>query len=155
MAMPTPSMMVTILCGVSGSGKSTWADHMRPDAAVVSADHFLAVNGEYKFDPTKLGEAHGACVKAFIDFCRDGTQDVVVDNTNTSLEEINVYMAIAGAYKRNVEIVWVQADPEDAAARNTHKVPYSVVMQMHLDLARTMGNLPPWWPTPILANAQG
>lgn len=140
-------MNVTILCGISGSGKSTWAKHMRPGVIVVSADHYFMVDGVYRFDPSKIGDAHGQCIRNFCESIRQGF-NVVVDNTNTSREELAVYMGIANAYGATVELVWFRCDPNEAIRRNAHNVPASTILKMNVDLNRTMTTLPPWWPKP-------
>ena len=63
---------VKILCGVSGSGKTTYAkqltaDFMRVDErlfSIVSADnYFLDEKGDYQFKASELSKAYGAfCV---------------------------------------------------------------------------------------------
>jgi adenylate kinase len=56
MRIPT----VVVMSGVSGSGKSTYAEKLleQSQGVKVSTDHFFMVGNEYKFDPSKLGEAH-------------------------------------------------------------------------------------------------
>jgi predicted kinase len=137
---------VIILSGISGSGKSTYIAS-RP-AVVVSADHyFTGVDGAYNFDPTKLGEAHGACFREFIELVRLGSTDVVVDNTNTSVAEVAPYVLAAQAYGWDVEILTLMCESEDdvreCAGRNTHGVPFQVVMVQHRQLQERI--LPPWW----------
>ena len=46
---------VIIMRGPSGSGKSTYIQKHFPDAYVCSADHFFIKNGEYVFEPAKIG----------------------------------------------------------------------------------------------------
>lgn len=117
-------MKVTILSGVPGSGKSTIARSMY--AVVCSADDHFLVDGEYRFDVTKLADAHGACLRKFVHAIQAG-KDVVVDNTNTTSEEIIPYYAFAAAWGCDIELVTVQCDPEVAAARCLHGVPVGAV----------------------------
>lgn len=137
------------MMGLPGSGKSTWIKANRPYAQVCSADHFFMEDGEYRFDPTKLGEAQGMCLRAFTELVQDGSYDIVVDNTNTSLVELAPYVALAGAYDHKVEIVYLETTPELAAARNTHGVILSTCEKMNRNIANTLRALPPWWPWPI------
>lgn len=149
-------MKVVILSGVSGSGKSTKARTMWNELAagtyckVVSADDFFMVDGEYKFDPSKLSAAHGACFKTFMDvlYFERGFYDLlVVDNTNTTATEIAPYVLGAQAFGVEVEILTVMCETEDdlkvCAARNAHGVPFQGVMRQHTNLKRR--ELPPWW----------
>lgn len=134
-------MKVTILRGISGSGKSTYAKENYPEDSIVSADDFFMVDGEYRFDPEDLSLAHASCFSDAItrlETCRD----VVIDNTNTSVWEISPYVLLAQAYEAQIEIIRVDCDPAVAAARNTHGVPLSTVFAM----AARMETLLPFWP---------
>jgi predicted kinase len=98
---------------------------------------------EYRFNPAQLPEAHSACLRRFVALCETGT-DVVVDNTNTTAVELAPYVALAGMYGYEVEIIRLHCDPFLAAKRNTHGVPEKAVLAMH---ARLMSDrLPPFWP---------
>lgn len=154
---------VIILSGVSGSGKSTIAKavaHLAdavPDISVciVSADSYFSHNGEYRFDASKLSEAHGQCFKKFIQYLDDPwTADtiVIVDNTNTTEIEIAPYMLAAQAYGFDAEIQTIVPDPfrcnVDAyclkcAARNVHGVPVNTISQQYARILTR--KLPPWW----------
>lgn len=134
-------MKVTILSGVPGSGKSTFASKTT-NTVVCSADDFFCQSGEYKFDVTKLGEAHGECLRKFIEAIQVGS-DVVCDNTNTTADEIGPYYAIAAAYGAEIELITVLCDPAVAAARNVHGVPAAGVEAMAKRLAAR--RLPEYW----------
>lgn len=120
-----------ILVGMSGSGKSTWVDnHYQLEAACVSADNYFSQEtGEYKFDASKLGEAHNDCLRDFIDVTQNKFSVVFVDNTNLSKEEIFPYLKIAQAYGYEVTFVlfWPIYDADQTiqfcASRNVHSVP--------------------------------
>lgn len=142
---------VTILRGVSGSGKSTYAATNYPGALVVSADSFFAFVDGYKFDPTKLSEAHGLCLRGFVDAAQRG-RNVVVDNTNITVEEIAPYYAIAEAYGREVEIVTFDVPISIAHARNIHNVPLAKVEGQHFRLWKAI--LPPRWNHRVVRNSE-
>lgn len=138
--------MATILIGPSGAGKSTFS----AGALVVSADFYFMKDGEYHFDPSKLGDAHNACVRAWIEGVQAG-HGVVCDNTNTTLVEIAPYMATAIAYGLDVEVIAFVAEPEQAAAlarRNRHGVPEKVIQGQIARIADTLKAWPPFWPAP-------
>jgi tRNA uridine 5-carbamoylmethylation protein Kti12 len=133
---------VMVLSGCSGSGKSTFALELGEVVAsntiitIVSADSFFVQEDEsYAFDPAKLGEAHGACFRAFMKAVMRPVDEwsndiVIVDNTNTSIGEITPYWLAGQAYGWDVAIVRM-AVPEwgvsAAAARNVHGVSEEIV----------------------------
>ena len=49
-----------LLRGLPGSGKSTLAKSL--DGIHIEADQFFMAGGEYKFDASKLKEAHNNCL---------------------------------------------------------------------------------------------
>lgn len=140
---------VIILQGISGSGKTTYASKLRDaakakglSARVVSADHFFESDHEYRFDPTKLSEAHGSCFRRFLASVNPKSGDdqntmdlIIVDNTNTGAVEIAPYVLAAEAYGWEVEIHRINCDPEVAAARNVHRVPRATVQKQAHRLA--------------------
>lgn len=150
-------MHVEILCGIPGSGKSTYAKNLKGNVVICSADdYFINPTGEYNFDPAKLGQAHGACLKLFIETCRNagmsyGIGDdgiIIVDNTSISSLEIAPYIAIAQAYGIKVEIKVFRVSVNLAEARNIHRVPRRTLERMENDLHYRV--LPRHWPLEIL-----
>lgn len=140
-------MLAIILRGVPGSGKSTWARLAYPDAAKFSADDYFMQNGQYVFDPSKLGEAHATCLRGFIDWAQRPTSEVaIVDNTSTTIAEVSPYASIALAYGHDIEIITFLCDPTVAAARNVHGVPPAAIVGMDKRLRDSVGQLMPWWP---------
>jgi predicted kinase len=141
---------VIVLSGVSGSGKSTYTKSLVGEAerlSVCSADHYFMSDGVYKFDPSKLSDAHGACFRDFLASLQINTDMVVVDNTNTSAVEIAPYILGAQAFGYEVEVHTLMCETEDdvkvCAARNAHGVPFQGVMAQHKRLQERQ--LPPWW----------
>lgn len=132
---------VIILSGIPGSGKSTYSKQFL-GATICSADQYFMRTGTYKFDPSKLGEAHGSCLKKFIEACQ-GRGTIIVDNTNTSAMEIAPYFAVAQAYVLPVELVTFNCDPVICAARNTHGVGLGACERMAAAIASR--TLPPFW----------
>lgn len=135
-------MKVTILRGISGSGKSTYAKENYPDAAICSADDYFMVDGEYKFDFTKLSEAHGTCFAKANQTLMHG-QNVVVDNTNTQVWEMSPYVLLAQSHNAEIEIILLDCPASVATVRNTHGVPLTAVERM----AERMEEPLPFWPT--------
>ncbi len=92
---------IIIIRGVSSSGKTTFSNLLQsiyPDAIVVSADDYFYSNydgsnpdGNYKFNPGKLGSAHGACRRKFQKAVDSGAKCVIVSNTNVEKSHWEFY----------------------------------------------------------------
>lgn len=82
--------MVYIVRGLPGSGKSTFAKTLAKSLNIPfwEADQFFYKDGQYNFDPTKLGEAHAQC---FENFCKTAFDGCVVSNTFTTEKELEKY----------------------------------------------------------------
>lgn len=148
-------MKVTILRGISGSGKSTYATKHHPNAFVVSADSYHMANGVYAFDPANLSRAHAQCLRSFTAFVttKNGTNDeIVVDNTNTTVVEIAPYAALALAYGCELEIITLDTPLSIAWKRNIHGVSPEVATGQWKRLFREIDSFPRWWPHRIIAN---
>jgi len=118
---------VIIMRGISGSGKSYHArQHKKSseNAAIVSADDYFMVGSQYRFDPSKLGEAHTDCMRKFLYAINTGYETIVVDNTNLRLHELNPYRMVALAMGYDVEIYHVIAPISVALKRGQHSVPH-------------------------------
>lgn len=116
-------MELVLIRGLPGSGKSTMAKTMR-NHCHFEADQFFMHDGEYKFDPSKLKEAH--------DFCQKKTEqalqinrDVVVSNTFTRKWEMQAYLDIAAKYGATVRIIKAEGN-----YKNVHGVPDEAIQRM-------------------------
>lgn len=98
---------------------------------MVSADLFFQRDGQYQFDPTRLGEAHAYCMDAF-KTCIDLNVDVIVDNTNLSKREYQKYVDYARLHGYNVFTLTVDSlhTDEQLAERNIHGVPVESIKRM-------------------------
>ena len=144
---------VIILSGISGSGKSTYADELcerkytGKNICTVSADHYFMILDSYYFDPKKLGRAHAQCLRNYTEALLGGRADeadvIIVDNTNTTVVELAPYVALASAYEAKVTLVTVEVGPETAAMRNRHGVPL-ITIQAQADNLRKR-NCPRFW----------
>ena len=153
---------VVILCGASGSGKSTYARKVASGyntlpgfrASIDSADDYFYVNGEYRFDPSKLPQAHAQCLCRFNEKVRTDSPAhvdlgwlLIVDNTNTTVAEIAPYAALALAYGFELEIVIF-----GGTFSNVHGVPPLAVARQRENIAGLRKQLPPWWPVRLADN---
>jgi predicted kinase len=134
-------MKVFIMRGPSSFGKSTYAARTWPGAAVCSADHFMYEGGVYRFAQEKLPEAHRLCMTKFVFHLTQGTDVIVVDNTNIRVEDIAPYYRLAETFGAEVRVVQMVANPFRTAGRNVHGVPPNRVLAMY----RLMGPLPKEW----------
>jgi predicted kinase len=129
---------VFILRGLPGSGKSTFAKQCLASyknhnscIKVCSADDFWMRNGEYRFDSKEVPQNHQECLRKFIDHAiRWINSTILVDNTNTSISEMETYIKIAQAYGLDVSIVTFNCSIERSISRNTHQVPEGVIKGM-------------------------
>lgn len=137
-------MKAIILSGIPGSGKSTFAGEA-DKSVICSADDFFMVEGQYLFDFRKLGEAHGSCLRKFVECLSRGENVVYVDNTNTTVLELAPYVAVASAYKYQVELVTFLCDPEVGAKRNKHGVPLNACISMDKRLRSRDSEIPVFW----------
>lgn len=94
-----------IMRGVSGSGKSTQAKQLVGSGKIFSTDDFFTEGEEYKFDPTKIVEAHKWNQRRVWDAARKGIDPIVVDNTTTQAWEAKPYVVIAFSEGYDVDIV--------------------------------------------------
>jgi len=141
---------VIILRGCSGAGKSTYIKNAyNPELIreVFSADHFFMKNGEYKYDPTKIGEAHSVCMRKFLSSAHAVSLYIgdllIVDNTNISVAEIAPYVAVASAYGLDHEIVTLDCPPERAT--NVHGVPPAQVKAQYKYMKMQENFFPKYW----------
>jgi predicted kinase len=123
-----------ILSGVSGAGKSTFAAIIAAgrdqwhQVKIFSTDDYFMVNGEYKFDGTKLPLYHNFCQIDVKEAMEDFTVDtIIVANTFTVEEHIQPYIDLAEKYEYNVIINTVE---NWHGSKSVHNVPdYAIERQ--------------------------
>lgn len=102
-----------LIRGVSGAGKSTFARQFGDSHH--EADSYFMKDGEYKFDPTKLKQAHESCrsevelamIHNHVTYGLDRS-DIVVSNTFTQEWEMEPYYKLAETYGYTVFSVIVE-----------------------------------------------
>ena len=115
-----------IVRGLPGSGKSTFAKSL--GGVHYEADmFFMDENSEYKFDGSKLNDAHNWCRHKVMDAMKEGEPIVVVSNTFTREWEMEPYILIGKelGYKIFVAIV-----ENHHGGKNTHGVPENTIEVM-------------------------
>lgn len=114
-----------ILRGTSGNGKSTFAEFLEflvdnpADIEICCADDWFARDGEYKFDASKLGEAHKCCRDKARSVMMHGVKICVIANTNCGEKEFQPYIDMAR--ENGYEVVSLVLENRNGA-QNIHGV---------------------------------
>jgi predicted kinase len=100
-----------LLRGLPGSGKSTLAKMMVGEKYYCHKEadmFFVDREGNYKFDPAKLRDAHAWCQGEVDHLMRYEHSPVVVSNTFTQEWEMNAYCELAEKYGYQVHSIIVE-----------------------------------------------
>lgn len=118
--------MLYIIRGLPGSGKTTLAKIMQQqlNAAHFEADMFFEVNGEYKFDKTKIKQAHNWCYNSVIDNLLTG-KTVIVSNTFTRYWEMQKYIDYCTQHNVAYHVIICSGN-----YKSIHNVPNSTIEDM-------------------------
>lgn len=114
-----------IVRGLPGSGKSTFAKSIAP--VHFEADMFFMNDGEYKFDFSKIKEAHQWCQESTREAMVSGSPKVSVSNTFTQEWEMKPYYEMAEKYGYTVFSVIVE---NRHGGKNIHGVPDATLDSM-------------------------
>jgi predicted kinase len=126
-----------LIRGIPGSGKSTLAKSMLSQeyGKHMEADMYFDREGEYKFDATKLGAAHGWC-QAETAYYLDKGINVVVSNTFTTIKELKPYFEMAKLRSITPEVILCQNQ-----FGNIHNVPAESLKRMQDRFQYDIGEL--------------
>lgn len=122
--------MTATLCiirGVPGSGKTTVAHQLintNQYDCVFEADDFFTTDGVYRFDGTKIKDAHKACYANVVNALTQGKR-VIVANTFTRKWEFAEYETYCNEH--NIPYTIMVLEPK---YRNVHNVPEDKVQAM-------------------------
>ena len=123
-----------IVRGVPGSGKSTLALNLvGSDFLVCEADKYFMVDGEYKFDASKLKDAHESCRNLVETYMKDSLvndqfyREIAVSNTFTQEWEMQPYFDLAKKYGYMVFSIIVE---NRHGGSNQHNVPAEAIQRM-------------------------
>lgn len=124
-----------IMRGLPGSGKTTIARRLAGEDGVMHAadDYFYDEDGVYRWNPSKIGAAHGQCKARTRQALEEGVPVVVVHNTNTMRKEMKPYLDMAKEFDYMVSVVSVfdgGLTDQQLADRNSHNVPVDAIARM-------------------------
>ncbi|TKS68148.1 NEDD4-binding protein 2 [Collichthys lucidus] len=129
--------VLVLLRGAPGSGKSTLArafvEH-NPGGVKLSTDDYFTRHGEYRFDPSALGEAHEWNHQRAKEAFERGAKPIIIDNTNLQGWEMRPY--VVQALKHGYKILfrepdtWWKNKPRELERRTKHKVPVDKIRRM-------------------------
>lgn len=124
-----------LIRGVPGSGKSTFTKHIWNDYAICEADQYFIdkTTKEYKFDYSKIKEAHAWCQEQVEIKMKDNQineqyyPEIAVSNTFTQEWEMEPYFKLAEKYGYKVFTLIVE---NRHGGVNQHGVPEDKVQAM-------------------------
>ena len=126
--------VLTLVRGLPGSGKSTFANFVWNDYAICEADKFFYdKEGNYNFDASKLKQVHEWCRNEVETRMKDNEAnpqyypEIVVSNTFTQEWEMEAYYELAKKYNYLVISIIVE---NRHGGKNVHGVPEEKLEQM-------------------------
>jgi len=114
-----------LLRGLPGSGKTTFAKLLGGEH--IEADLYFITDGEYKFNPSKIKDAHEWCQDIVESYLRNEVEQVIVSNTFTQDWEMQLYMDLANKYGYRVTSLIVE---NRHGSNSVHNVPEETIDKM-------------------------
>jgi predicted kinase len=147
----TVPKILYILQGVPGSGKSTIANYIAQaeedkdrNVVILSTDDWrFDDDGIYVFDPEENVTYHKSCQRACADAMLNGTDVVIIDNTNIQEWQAHPYLVLADIFDYQVQVVSVDAGLATAIQRQQlrkedRRVPDHVIIRMYEEMERLL-----------------
>jgi putative ribosome biogenesis GTPase RsgA len=128
---------VIIIRGVSGAGKSTFANLVsEPKVVCCADDYFTDVDGNYNFDVSKLGVAHNKCLNKFMHALSDpSVENIVIANTNTKASDWEDYEVPARAWGASVFFIVLE---NRHGNKDVHNVPEETLMRQEQNVRSSL-----------------
>ncbi|XP_054845583.1 NEDD4-binding protein 2 isoform X2 [Eublepharis macularius] len=135
---PFAGLMLVLLRGVPGSGKSYLARSLledNPGGVILSTDdYFYKKTGQYQFNADHLSEAHEWNWKRAKEEFEKRVTPIIIDNTNIQAWEMKPYVALSQQYKYKVIFcepdTWWRFKPKELERRNIHGVTKEKIQKM-------------------------
>ena len=126
-----------LIRGVSGSGKSTLAEMLAValNGKSFAADDYFMIEGEYKWDQLKLGEAHDWCQKSVEQELQSGSGIAIVHNTLVTEKQVAEYTTIAERTGATLISLIVE---RRHSGKNIHGVPDKTVQKQARQLRQAI-----------------
>jgi len=146
-------MKLILVRGIPGSGKTTFVNNQRQTDNVEYSYHFeadmyfevhnsLSRQFEYRFDASRLKEAHEMCLFRTREALTNGGK-VYVSNTFSTIKEMEPYVKMARELGAKIEIHEMSEIPVvEGFRKNIHNVPQHVIDKM---IQRWDLSMPPDW----------
>lgn len=100
-----------IITGPPGSGKTTRAKELKKEQGIIchyEADMWMEdFDGNYCFDPKKLGFCHRKCQEKTLEAMKKGF-DVIVSNTTLTKKEAFPYIDLAKEFGYDIQIIHLE-----------------------------------------------
>lgn len=116
-------MKLTIIRGMPGSGKSTYAKN-NFNCLILEQDMFFIRNGQYKWHPSGMPSAIEWC-KSMATTALENGMDVCVVNTTLKRQYVEEYKKLAEQHNASFEVIRM-----DTSYGNIHNVPTHVLDNM-------------------------
>ena len=123
----TMEKILYIVRGIPGSGKSTFAKTLGGQHYEADMYFIDPTTGEYKFDGTKIKNAHAWCLDRAKTDMAVAREKIVVSNTFTQEWEMEPYFELAKEYGYKVFSVIIENRHGNT---NEHNVPEDKIEQM-------------------------
>lgn len=117
-------MKLVLIRGLPGSGKSTLAKSLQGFRHLEADQFFMGDDGVYRFDASKLKQAHQACLQQ-AELSLGCGYSVVVSNTFSRKWEMQPYLDMAKRWSVTPQIVECHGN-----FGNVHNVPEETISQM-------------------------